>query len=252
MDKTLAENLPEVFGTSEIIRLLTHRGPQDMEQVAPALETLLEAVPQTAGKVCPALMLAADRLADRLRPKFRRKTDPRWPEFHKRLSDLGLTYKGDTLGGEWEYENDLLWKVWNEYGETRWGREAFLLLLEQGWNTGVACGGSSDHFSDVIREGTGFLERHPATPNRLRVIFALAQAYETWWSLSQASDLDYSVRLHEHERGTEAARRKAIGYYEEIRKSFPESLEAAFARRKLPRLKLGFDTLQRRFYCFYD
>jgi hypothetical protein len=32
----------------------------------------------------------------------------------------------------------------------------------------------------------------------------------------------------------------------------PVSLEAALARRELPRLKLNLDTVQRRYFCVYD
>ena len=52
--------------------------------------------------------------------------------------------------------------------------------------------------------------------------------------------------------GAEAAQRKSIGIYGEIAKSAPDSSEAAYARRRLPRLKLGIDTARRAFYCIYD
>jgi hypothetical protein len=48
-----------------------------------------------------------------------------------------------------------------------------------------------------------------------------------------------------------AARERAIQYYREIVQFAPNSAEAASARRRLPRLELGLDTGQRRFFCSY-
>jgi hypothetical protein len=48
------------------------------------------------------------------------------------------------------------------------------------------------------------------------------------------------------------ARQKAITLYERVIALAPVSLEAALARRELPRLKLNLDTVQRRYFCVYD
>jgi hypothetical protein len=62
---------------------------------------------------------------------------------------------------------------------------------------------------------------------------------------------DY-VEAAKYRDGAEAAKRKAISIYEQIANLAPDSPEAAYARRRLPRLKLGIDTAQRAFYCIYD
>ena len=62
---------------------------------------------------------------------------------------------------------------------------------------------------------------------------------------------DY-VEAAKYHAGAEAAQRKAISIYDEIAKLAPDRPEAAYARRRLPRLKLGIDTAQRAFYCIYD
>jgi hypothetical protein len=40
--------------------------------------------------------------------------------------------------------------------------------------------------------------------------------------------------------------------YNDVLQLIPDSPEAAYARRVLPRLALGFATNQRRFFCVYD
>ncbi len=52
-------------------------------------------------------------------------------------------------------------------------------------------------------------------------------------------------------REAEAARERAIRYYREVVRLDPDTPQAADALRRLPRLELGLDTGQRRFFCFY-
>jgi hypothetical protein len=91
------------------------------------------------------------------------------------------------------------------------------------------------------------------------VQLAVAQAYETWWSLSQApgpgedlteaEEAEPDANPQQYQEGAEAARQQAIAGYEQLLQTAPQSDYAAYARRVLPRLKLGIDTGQRRFYC---
>jgi hypothetical protein len=83
-------------------------------------------------------------------------------------------------------------------------------------------------------------------------MLATGQAYETWWSLSHATPKDDYVQPEKYREGRETALKRAIGIYEQVATLAPQSLEAAYARRQLPRLKLGLDTMQRRFFCVYD
>ena len=84
----------------------------------------------------------------------------------------------------------------------------------------------------------------------------LAVANESWWSIAHAPPDDQIVtgspypRRAENARGGDAARQRAIDYYREVVRLAPASPEAAAAQRRLPRLGLGLDTGQRRFFCF--
>jgi hypothetical protein len=60
------------------------------------------------------------------------------------------------------------------------------------------------------------------------------------------------VEPEKYRQGADAACVKAIKIYEQVATLAPASLEATFARRELPRLKLSQDTAQRRYFCVYD
>lgn len=93
------------------------------------------------------------------------------------------------------------------------------------------------------------MKDRPQSPHLLEIHLSLAQAYETWWSLSQARQEDSEVNPASYHVGASAALQKSIQYYTELVQGSPASDDGAYARRELPRLMLGADTGQRRFYC---
>jgi hypothetical protein len=143
--------------------------------------------------------------------------------------------------------------------ETEGGELAFLELERRGWNTdpGVGCPTNPDLFRDVIDRGEAFLASHPQTDFRLQVIYALAVANESWWSIAHSAADDPIVsappypRRAANARQTERARDEAIRYYSEVVRLAAMSPEGTSALRRLPRLELGLDTGQRRFFCSY-
>jgi hypothetical protein len=157
----------------------------------------------------------------------------------------------------WSYTGDLWQRVWTDYRETDWGQRAFLLLLSHGWDTGVDCAAGRDQFRQIIQQGVPFMQKHPNSPYRLDAQLAVAQAYETWRSLGQAATPGQDpaaeegsvVNPQQYQEGAETSRQKAIASYEQLLQTSPQSDHAAYARRQLPRLKLGLDSGQRRFYC---
>jgi hypothetical protein len=228
-----------------------------------ALLRLLTATKTSPAARQPVLLLAADRLAWRL-PWVLNKDKSKsthWQEWRTQLAGLGVTYEqtfDSPDDSSWTYTGTLLRRVWSDYPETDWGERAFLMLLNHGWDTGVGCDEGSDLFRQVIQQGLPFLEKRPSSPYQLDVQLAVTQAYETWWSLSLppvptqglpvAEDSD-PIIYRQYQEGAEAARQQAIARYEQLLQSAPQSDQAAYGRRVLPRLKLGIDTGQRRFYC---
>jgi hypothetical protein len=87
------------------------------------------------------------------------------------------------------------------------------------------------------------------------VVFLVAQAYETWWSLSlvpEENREEGDPSPEAYRAGAAAAREKAIGYYSEIVAANPDGVEANCSRKPLALLKANEDTRQRRFYCYCD
>lgn len=157
------------------------------------------------------------------------------------------------------YDRDLLWQAWRKYPNTQWGQYAFLMLQQFGWNTsfdGYSCPANPDYFRDVIARGQEFAARYPNSVVRPEVLFAVATAYETWWSVSQAPPGDENYgrypRRAENDRLRESARMKAIAGYAQIERLAPGSPYALFAARHLPRLRLDLDTGFRRWFCIGD
>jgi len=228
-----------------------------------ALVRLLTSVKTSPPDRQPILLLAADHLARRLPSVMTNDKSQagHWPEWRAQLAKLGVTYEESAMSPDenpWIYTGNLLRRVWTDYGETDWGERAFLMLLSQGWDTSVECAAGTDQFRQVIQQGLPFMEKHAKSPYQLDVQLAVAQAYETWWSLSlapmpsqapTAEEDSEPVIYRQYQEGAEAARQQSIARYEQLLQTTPPSDQAAYARRELPRLKLGFDTGQRRFYC---
>ena len=246
------------------------RMTQDLGKEFPGFNTLLSEEPgedrrplqrQTlqqmlgAASAAPAarkaeLLLAADRVASLL-PDVQRG-DQNIYQRSQTIAGFQLNERYVELGGAWAYQHDLLRQVWRDYKNIEWGDAAFLLLERMGWDTSGMCEAGSDQFREVIAHGEEFLDNHPTGPHRLEVILAVGQSYETWWSLSRAGPNTDYVEPEKYRQGAEAARGKAIKIYEQVAALEPASLEAASARRELPRLRLSLDTVQRRYFCVYD
>ena len=236
------------------------------EEFHGALVQLLEKAKSSPPGRQPIMLWAADRLAERLPSVVANDKSRDWnsegrrtqDEWQTQLGSLGVAYQPATDGdAPLAYTGSLLKRIWTDYGQSDWGERAFLVLQSHGWDMAPECEGGSDQFRAVIQYGLPFLEQHPKSPYQLDVQLTVAQAYETWWSLSQApaptgEEYSENVVAQQYQEGAEAARQKAIGYYEQLLQIAPQSDHAAYARRVLPRLKLGIDTGQRRFYCFYE
>src|SRR5207247_11262411 len=129
------------------------------------------------------------------------------------VSADGLAWEWSQLGATWVDAHGLLWRIWREHPSNPWGERAFVRLLALGWDTSVACRKGSDQFREVIRQGEAFRVRRSASPVRADVDFMVAQSYETWWSLSQASPQDESAQPARYQAGALTARQKAIALY---------------------------------------
>jgi hypothetical protein len=223
----------------------------DQAHIKTAAFSVLQSAQTAPAAQHPVLLLAADRIADRIFCE-KEEADGCKP-LREEMAAKGLTLELAELGGGWVYKHDLLWRVWKEAPETPWGEYAFLVLLRRGWSTSSVCADGSDRFREVIPKGEAYLASHPASKYRSEILLMVAQAYETWWSLSKATRGEDYADPASYREGAQQAREKALQYYAEIAKlAAPGSDAALSVRRHLPRLKLGVDTGQRAFFCIYD
>lgn len=231
------------------------------------------AIPEGAGEDPIALLRAAEHAgsrdrgamdllaADRLISEYsaRAVESRETATLRRQLASHGVKLGGMTHQGGLAYEHDLLWRVWRDFADTDAGEMAFVELQSRGWNTqsGEGCPANPDLFREVIAKGEAFLAARAQSPYRVQVTYAVAVAYESWWSIGRAPADDPIVsappypRRRANAREGAPARERAIDYYRQVIRMAPNSPEAASANRRLPRLLLNLDTGQRRFFCSY-
>jgi hypothetical protein len=246
----LADGIRAAFPAAALLLGSLLQVSPDQRALRAAVLQLLDATSAGSPQRRAMLLVAADRLADLVTEAARQS--PQWDEQRQRFADRGLHFEWAELDGGWIYPHDLLLRVWSDYGTTPWGEQAFLDLLSRGWTTHVACQDGSDQFRLVIEHGQSFLRAHPNTPLRSQILLFVAQAYETWWSLSLASANDDYADRRQYQDGASAARLKAVENYDELLRRGDAGDLQVYARLALPRLRLGVDTNQRRFFCVYD
>jgi hypothetical protein len=201
----------------------------------------------------PPMLLAADFMLQGLWCPSEQKDQ--CDQLRNQFAGHKLTLAYSELGAGSYYQHDLLWRVWQHYPATEWGERAFVLLLDWGWDTSGTCAKGADQFREVIRQGESFLQQHPNRPVRGFVALLVGQAYATWWSLSNAPTTgmaDY-VNPQLYKEGSEQARLKAIGYFEQVLQLSPGTPLGEYGRQILPTLRAQQLTEDRyRFFCVYD
>lgn len=263
--RTLIADGPSAFPRTE--RLLRDRdvgawSGDDADDAVAAVSTLLAAADTLPTPLAGTALLVADRLVDRIggwMTKTRMAGVLGQPadtakavSLGARLDTLGLGLAWNELGAVWHSPRPLLWRVWREHPETRAGEYAFLQLLLAGWDTSFGCVEGSDAFRPVIERSRAFLDDRPESPLRGYIAYAVATAYETWWSLSRAPDDAVYVDARAYREGANEARRRAIAFYEMAIRDMDSALERDDAVRRVARLHRGVDTRQRGYFCIYD
>jgi len=206
----------------------------------------------------PEILFAADLAASHLGCDMRDAQDRTKGDCARLRGELArytLTLAYDELGGGPYYPHDLLWRIWREYPETEWGQRTFVLLLDSGWDTSTTCQKGGDQTREVIRQGESFLQSRPSSPYRGMVTLFVAEAYASRWSLSnepRGSGMSDYVDPKQFQEGAEAARIKAIGYFEEVLRLAPGTSFSRFALEVLPPLRDKQILDNYRFYCVYD
>lgn len=128
--------------------------------------------------------------------------------------------------GGWLYDHDDLWRAWKLDPESSLGKDAFLLLLESGFDPSNDCQFGSDNFLRVIRYGEPWLHAHPKDPRILFVRFILAQAYHTWWVLGHTGN----PADQRYVRGSQKAYAHAVNNYHYVLQTLNHLPRARYGR----------------------
>jgi hypothetical protein len=171
----------------------------------------------------------------------------------RELAAQGIVYGAvGHYSGDLENDHALLEQASARYGATEWGQRAWLELLRQACATPRAHCDVPNCFLTVIAQGSRMLAEFPKTVLRRQILYALAQAQETAWSLSLAQPGDITATGSQVTPASgEQARLQAIDHYQALRREFPGTPEAEDAEWALPRLKLRLDTGSRAYFCFH-
>jgi hypothetical protein len=217
----------------------------DQDEVHRASLTLLKAVTEANNdKERAMLMLAAGKVLGRF--TIQGKT----PIEGRRDLDSILTFgakfeESPYDAGLWQYSGNFEDEVIARYPESSWGQDAIVNRIDDGWMT--ECAPRDEH---VISHAIPWLRTHARSEFAARIIYDVAQAYETRWSLSIAPG-DNEPLTTPQPAGDDNARLLAIEWYARLLREAPSAVEAADARRRLIRLRLSADTGQRRYDCEY-
>ena len=234
--------------------------PKSFDATLAAAREVLSEVRNAKPERAALLLVAGDVLADRLAGMGADIKTDRADIVRRTLAPFGIRIGEPTHYAGLEYRWEPLWRAAREYSGTDWGQIAFVRLLHLRWPEGETTGSicpRADVFARVIENGDKWLATHPDSKHRPEVLYLVAQAYETWWSVVRAPKDD--IRVHDqfgpvrakYVKGAPNALAKAVAYYDELLRLAPESKEARQAERRLPRLRRGFDTGQRAFLCTF-
>lgn len=252
LDKTVVAQLAPAFP-----ELQTFLGVQTTKSNDPAYRRivfqLLGAAEKTPPDQRPAILFAADQVAQEIWCATEDKAE--CDQLRVDFARYQLTLARDELGGVFIYPRDLLWRLWRDYTATDWGEQAFVLLLDRGWDTSGTCEKGEDQTREVIHQGESFLRQQPSSPYRGIVTLLVAEAYASWWSLSNepaGGGMSGYVDPKQFQEGAEAARIKAIGYFDQVVQSAPGTRLSEFALQVLPPLRDRQVLDSYRFFCVYD
>lgn len=140
------------------------------------------------------------------------KSSSRPPAAVVTLRAIGLDYFYYEPDATWTLRKDPvdLETLATKYLNSRWGRQAFLMMTQLGWSKG-GCQEGPDQFRLVIQRGEPFLRRFPNSEVSNDVRLALANAYATWWNLSQNPP---SGKANTYLKGAARSKDKAIALYQ--------------------------------------
>ncbi|HEX5339807.1 MAG TPA: hypothetical protein VFX47_02890 [Gammaproteobacteria bacterium] len=191
---------PDAPKLSELVSM--YEGHLTQRSVSAILLPLLPKVNDLHDPKSQAILLAIDHLAPWLKTTKSNR---------ERLSKYGLHFHPYVNGG-WLYDHDLLWRAWKLAPDSDLGKDAFLLLLERGFDPSLNCLFGPDNFLRMIHYGEPWLHKHAGDPRVIFVKFMLARAYHTWWVVGH----DKVPTDKKYIPGSDTAYHKAVTDYQQV------------------------------------
>lgn len=154
-----------------------------------------------------------------LQPKGATGSDPvEWrmpPPAVLEFEKLGIEYYYYSPDGAWRPSKNPvdLSQLATEYPDSRWGRQAFLMMTKLGWSKG-ACQEGPDQFRSVIKHGEAFLAKYPASEVSNQIRLEVANAYATWWNVAHSEPNAFTDPAR-YKAGAAEAKQRAIELYQQ-------------------------------------
>jgi hypothetical protein len=134
----------------------------------------------------------------------------------KEFQKLGIEYifyEPDRAWLPWKYPVDLK-ELAAKHLNSRWGRQAFLMMTRLGWSQG-GCQEGPDQFRQVIRYGQSFLAAYPNAETSNAIRLEMANAYATWWNVSRDEPRPPYSDPKDYQAGALEAKQNALRLYQE-------------------------------------
>ena len=132
------------------------------------------------------------------------------------FGQIGIQYFYYDPDAQWVLKKDPvdLNELATQHLDSRWGREAFLMMTAIGWSQG-SCEEGPDQFRQVIKHAEAFLQNYPQSEVSEDIRLELANAYATWWNLSRTAPNPPDFNPEPYKPGADTAKKKAIELYRE-------------------------------------
>lgn len=204
--------------SQQIIRAMSSRDYLDIARVLGGALAEIRATPSSSPLYPARAFCVHELVPDRLPPEGNVSShEARQPTVAVRqFHEIDIDYFYYDPDGEWVLQKDPvdLDELAEQHLDSRWGRQAFLMMTRLGWSRG-ACTEGPDQFREVIRHGEAFLHAYPRSEVSDSIRLELARAYETWWNLSLPNAGEPGNEAARYKAGASTAKQRGIELYQE-------------------------------------
>jgi hypothetical protein len=166
---------------------------------------------------------------------------------------LGAEFDRWPITGDTGYVRNWLWEALRTDSAGPVSELAAVLLLAQGWDTHLACGGGSELFLNVMREGESWLPRLRSSRHQALAHLYVARAYGDIVALAEGiGELSAYFDAERYRPRAAEARTAASTHYRGALQLLPASAERRQVEQEAWRLAVGLAPLRTWFTCVYD